>query len=82
MEFPCENCVVLAMCLNKSVMQLIGCKLLMEYMHNDDVYQKHSRLSIVKTFFSKHNISTKLINTLIQDIEEFMDYQRKRNSNV
>ena len=82
MKCPCENCVVLAMCLNKSLFDIITCKLIMQYVNIEDVYQKHSRLTIVKTLFNKHDVPTDIINSLIQDIETFMDYNRKRNSHL
>ena len=77
---PCENCIVFAMCLNKPTLTMLGCKLMIKYLHTEDIYQKHSRLTFVKALFKKHNMSVKLVLSLIQDIETFMDYQRKRNS--
>ncbi len=82
MECPCKNCIVFAMCLSKPTIDLVTCKLFMQYVHVDDINQKHSRLTIAGTLFSEHNKSTELINSLILDIEDFMEYQRKRNSNV
>ena len=82
MNCPCENCVVFAMCLSKPIIDLLSCKLMLEYLHIEDIYQKHSRLTFVKTLFKKHNMSVKLVLSLIQDIETFMDYQRKRNSHL
>ena len=80
MKCPCENCITFAMCIGKSLAELLGCPLVADYISVDDTFQRHSHMWIVKlTFQREDNYSfTEPLNKMMRDLEHLMAFQRRR----
>ena len=77
---PCEDCPVYAMCIGKSLNELIECELIYEYLNVEDIHQRHSHMWMTKlTFKRTHNSSmTETLDNMMKDLENIMSFKNRR----
>ena len=80
LENPCRNCIVYAMCIGKSLNELIECELVYEYLNVEDIYQRHSHMWIIKLTFRRWDSSsmTGTLDNMIKDVENLMSFKHRR----